>query len=201
MEDGVESQPAEQPATALVITDEAISIQVAELNDERTPKGMVCLATTLGDRVVARCVVSPEAAGYLGEVGLFGDPVRLALAAQEAPPGLQCRLFALVQIPREILEEGEEPEEEDPEPWAVSVPSSDYERVVQDESDDGEGSEGDTEMAAVLLGHVVRFTRDRRHPASLPLEAADVLSTIVQGRVAEVVDKLLEDLLSDATDA
>ncbi|MEK6596867.1 MAG: hypothetical protein AABY91_00940, partial [Gemmatimonadota bacterium] len=74
-------------------------------------------------------------------------------------------------------------------------------RVVQDGSDDGECSEGDTEMAAVLLGHVVRFTRDRRHPASLPLEAADVLSTIVQGRVAEVVDKLLEDLLSDATDA
>ena len=138
--------------------------------------------------------------GIPREVGLFDDPVRLALAAQEASPGLQCRLFALVQIPREVLEEGEE-EEEDPEPWAVSVPSSDYERVVQDESDDGEGSEGDTEMAAVLLGHVVRFTRDRRHPASLPLEAADVLSTIVQGRVAEVVDKLLEDLLSDATDA
>jgi hypothetical protein len=201
MEDAVKSQPAGQPATALVITDEAISIQVAELTDERTPEGMVCLATTLGDRVVARCVVSPEAAGYLGEVGFFGDPVRLALTAHEAPPGLQCRLFALVQIPREILEEGGEPEEEDPEPWAVSVPSSDYERVVQDESDDGEESEADTEMAAVLLGHVVRFTRDRRHPASLPLEAADVLSTIVQGRVAEVVDKLLEDLLGDATDA
>lgn len=200
MEDGVESQPAEQPATALVITDEAISIQVAELNDERTPEGMVCLATTLGDRVVARCVLSPEAAGYLGEVGLFDDPVRLALAAQEAPPGLQCRLFALVQIPREVLEEDEEPEE-DPEPWAASVPSSDYERVVQDASGDGEESEAETEIAAVLLGHVVRFARDRRHPASLPLEAADVLSTIVQGRVAEVVDKLLEDLLGDATDA
>ncbi len=195
----MESQPGDQPTTALVITEEAISIQVAELNDERTPDGMVCLATTLGDRVVARCVVSPEAAGYLGEVGLFEDPVRLALAAQEAPPGLQCRLFALVQIPREILEEGEEPEEE-PEPWAASVPSSDYERVVQDASEDGEVSEADTEVAAVLLGHVVRFSRDRRHPASLPLEAADVLSTIVQGRVAEVVDKLLEDLLDDATD-
>lgn len=194
------SQPEQPPATALVITDEAIPILVSALDDERTPEGMVCLATTLGDRVVARCVVTPEAAGFLGEAGLFVDPVRLALAAQEAPPGLQCRLFALVQIPREVLEEDEETEEE-PEPWARSVPSSDYERVVRESGslEDLEEEPGeDLEMAAVLLGHVVRFERDRRHPADLPLEAADVLSTIVQGRVAEVVDKVLEDLLGDA---
>jgi hypothetical protein len=36
---------------------------------------------------------------------------------------------------------------------------------------------------------------DRRHPDSLSLEAADVLGRIVQGRVVEVVDKVLEDIL------
>lgn len=50
-------------------------------------------------------------------------------------------------------------------------------------------------MAAVLLGQIVRFQRDRKHPDSLPLETVDVLARIVSGRVVEVVDKVLEDLL------
>jgi hypothetical protein len=42
---------------------------------------------------------------------------------------------------------------------------------------------------------IVRFDRDRRYPQSLPDEAVDVLSAIVQGKLVEVVDKLLDDLL------
>jgi hypothetical protein len=33
------------------------------------------------------------------------------------------------------------------------------------------------------------------HPGSLPLEAADILRKIVEGKTAEVVDRALEDLL------
>jgi len=49
-------------------------------------------------------------------------------------------------------------------------------------------------MAAVLLGQIVRFQRDRKHPDSLPLETIDVLARIVSGRVGEVGDKVPEAL-------
>jgi len=182
---------------ALVITDRPVEISVRMLDDERTPEGLVCLATELGHRIVARCVVTPEAAGFLNQTGLFGSPVRLALAAHEASPGLQCRLFAIVKVPGEVLQEEDE-EEEEQEPWAASVPSSNFDRLIA-ESDDDEEDDGEHE-AAVLLGHIVRFDRDRLYPTNLPLEAADILSSIVEGKVIEVVDKVIEDLLGDALD-
>lgn len=173
---------------ALVVTDRPVPISVAPLEDERTPEGMVCLGTSLRGQLVARCVVPPEAAAFLAGRAFFAEPVRLALAAEEADPGLQCRLFALVLLSADALTE----EEEAPEPWAESVPSSGYEEAVRDSED---GPAGTPRQAAILLGHVVRFDRDRRHPGSLPLEAADVLATIVSGQVSEVVDKIIEDLL------
>lgn len=182
----------DQPSpVALVVTDQPVAIRVEPLEDERTPEGMRCLGTWTGDRLVARCVVDPEAAAFLEEAGLFDDPVRLALAAQRAAPGLQCRLFALVELPAELLEDQEEEDEEAPEPWAASVPSSAFDRITPSDAEQPSGPR----QAAVLLGHIVRFDRDRRHPEHLALEAADVLSSIVSGKVGEVVDKVLEDLL------
>jgi hypothetical protein len=54
---------------------------------------------------------------------------------------------------------------------------------------------GGERQAAVFLGQIVRFDKDRRHPGDLALETMDILRTIVQGEVSEVVDKVLEDLL------
>lgn len=185
----------DQPSSvALVVTDQPVAIRVQPLEDERTPEGMMCLGTWTGDRLVARCVVDQAAAVFLEEAGLFDDPVLLALAAQRAAPGLQCRLFALVELPAELLDdqdEGDEEDEEEPEPWAASVPSSAFDRVTPADAEQPSGPR----QAAVLLGHIVRFDRDRRHPEHLALEAADVLSSIVSGKVGEVVDKVLEDLL------
>ena len=192
----VESAPEPEPRAALVVTDQPVAISVTPLEDARTPEGMVCLGTSLQGRLVARCVVPPEAADVRVERDLFVEPVRLALAAQEAPPGLQCRLFALVQLSIEPEERAEEAAE----PWAASVPSSNYERAIapDDEEDPGEDAEEDGDrQAAVLLGHIVRFAGDRRHPQNLALEAADVLASIVAGKVSEVVDKVIEDLLGD----
>lgn len=179
--------PEERPG-ALVLTDRPVALAVAPCEDERTPEGMVCLATHLEGRLVARCVVPPEVAAFLAEYALFEDPVPLALAAEEEPPGLQCRLFAIVHLPDLPADD-----EEAAEPWAASVPSSNFERVVQDDTSGTSGEEG--QQAAILLGHVVRFARDRRHPDNLPLEAADVLASIVSGNVSEVVDRVLDDLL------
>jgi hypothetical protein len=180
---------------ALAATDRPLPVRLAPVEDERAPDGMACVGAFLGPKLVARCVVPPEAAAFLLERGLFDEPVRLALAAREEPPGLQCRLFALVDLPGDLLS-GDDDEES---PWAESVPGASYERTVAgaleagEASDEGEG--GGERQAAVFLGQIVRFDKDRRHPGNLALETMDILRTIVQGEVSEVVDKVLEDLL------
>jgi hypothetical protein len=194
--------PPDRPV-ALAATDRPLPLRLVTIDDERAPEGMSCIGSFLGPKLVARCVVPPDAAAFLLERGLFTEPVRLALAAREEPPGLQCQLFALVDLPRDFLAGGEEGEEESP--WADSVPGSAYDREVngapapdpvrrEPEDPDAE----DEQQAAVFLGQIIRFAKDRRHPGDLALETMDVLRTIVQGDVSEVVDKVLEDLLGGA---
>ncbi|MGQ0704160.1 MAG: hypothetical protein ACT4PM_13595 [Gemmatimonadales bacterium] len=188
---------------ALAATDRPLPLRLVPVEDDRAPDGMACIGSFLGPKLVARCVVPPDAAAFLLERGLFSQPVRLALAAREEPPGLQCRLFALVEIPRDFFAGLEE---EEASPWAASVPGTAYDRMMAGEDrgsladlpDNAEGSDTASEehrQAAVFLGQIVRFQKDRRHPGDLALETMDVLRTIVQGDVSEVVDKVLEDLL------
>lgn len=183
-----------RPASVLAATDSPVPLRVEEISDERVPEGMRCLGTFLDGNLVARCAVPPGAIEYFEKHGVFGEPRQLVLAAREEDPGLRCELYAIVPMPPAPLENEAE---EEAEPWSVSVPSSSYERAIAaDDDDDDSGEEGeDAPMAAVLLGQIVRFQRDRKHPESLPLETVDVLARIVSGRVVEVVDKVLEDLL------
>jgi hypothetical protein len=191
-------------AVALAATDRPLPLRLLQIEDERAPEGMACLGAFLGPRMIARSAVSPPAAEMLLGQDLFHDPVRLALAAREASPGLQCQLYALVDLPPDFPVAGEE-ESEDDSPWADSVPGAGYERAVAEEEDDEEEEEegeepepGVIRQAAIFLGEIVRFAKDRKHPTDLALEAVDVLRTIVQGDVSEVVDKVLEDLLGGA---
>lgn len=176
--------------SVLAATDQPVPIEVREIPDDRIPEGMRCLGTFLDGVLVARCAVPPGAAEYFDRFHVFAEPRQLVLAAREEDPGLRCELYAIVPMPSTPLDtEDEEPAE----PWADSVPSSDYERAVAD-GEHGAAADDPT-MAAVLLGQIVRFGRDRKHPGSLPLETVDILARIVSGRVVEVVDKVLEDLL------
>jgi hypothetical protein len=181
--DEPESQPT--PA-ALAATEGPVELTVALVDDERTPEGMVCMATYRNGRLVARCAVPPEAWDQVHAHRLFEQPVPVVLVAREAPPGLQCQLFAMVTLPPELQLELEGDEER--EPWAESVPGSGYEAAA-------EQAEGDTDpaVAPIPLGNIVRFSKDRVHPDSLPLEAADILRRIIEGQTAEVVDKALEE--------
>jgi hypothetical protein len=205
---------ADSPETpvALAATDRPLPIRLATIEDERAPDGMSCIGSFLGPKLVARCVVPPDAAAFLLERGLFSNPVRLALAAREESPGLQCQLFALVELPGDFFNRSED-EEEAESPWADSVPGAAYDRAVSGEEPGGEDEDGDGEddaddtaeaaddadrQAAVFLGQIIRFEKDRKHPGDLALETMDVLRTIVQGDVSEVVDKVLEDLLGGA---
>ena len=209
--DSPESSEQPEAAVALAATDRALPLRLAPIEDERAPEGMSCIGSFLGPKLVARCVVPPDAAAFLLERGLFAQPVRLALAAREEAPGLQCQLFALVDLPGDFFESPEEEDEEGGVPWAESVPGAAYDRAVHGEEapaePSGAGGEEDEEeesggseerQAAVFLGQIIRFDHDRKHPDDLALETMDVLRTIVQGDVSEVVDKVLEDLLGEA---
>jgi len=198
----MEPDSAERPV-ALAATDRPLPLRLESIEDERAPDGMSCIGSFIGPKLVARCVVPPDAAAFLLERGLFNQPVRLALAAREEPPGLQCQLFALVELPPDFFVGAEEGE--DASPWADSVPGAAYDREISGapamEASSREPAEEDTEeeqQAAVFLGQIIRLDKDRRHPRDLALETMDVLRTIVQGEVSEVVDKVLEDLLGGA---
>ncbi|MBP6572771.1 MAG: hypothetical protein KA226_15205 [Gemmatimonadales bacterium] len=105
----------------------------------------------------------------------------------------------------EALARAEEEEEDELDDEDLDEDDLDDDDLADDDEDDDEdedvlaalhGANADGRpMAAVLLGQIVRFQRDRKHPDSLPLETVDVLARIVSGRVVEVVDKVLEDLL------
>ncbi len=205
----MEADSPESPV-ALAATDRPLPIRLAPIEDERAPDGMSCIGSFLGPKLVARCVVPPDAAAFLLERGLFTNPVRLALAAREESPGLQCQLFALVELPGDFFNRSED-DEEGESPWAESVPGAAYDRAVHGdppaEEDAEEAGEADASdppgeevdrQAAVFLGQIIRFEKDRKHPDDLALETMDVLRTIVQGDVSEVVDKVLEDLLGGA---
>lgn len=175
--------------TVLVTTTAPVRIRIEPIPDERIVDGS-CLGSFIGDRLVARCAIPTEALDRLLELNLFSDPVPLALLAAEQSPGLQCRLCALV--PASLLaEEGDGSEAA--EPWKGSVPS--FEQTLAEE----ENADGEPELVAILLGNIVRFAGDRKHPDDLAREAADVLQKIVSGEPlrdadARAVDELLDSL-------
>ena len=166
----------------LAATDRPLPILVRRITDERVPEGMTGLGTYLGDRLIARCAVPPEAAEFLEQGALFQEPVPLVLAGVEEAPGLQCRLYAVVEV-KKAQDEG--PPEE---PWAASVPTFETAQEVEEDPTTG----------MVFLGQIVRFDRDRRHPDNLALETADVLRSLVEGKAGEVVDRVLDDLLGES---
>ncbi len=175
-----ESESESEPEVVIAATDRPLPIAVRRIADERVPADLVGLATYLDDRLIARCAVPEEVAEFIEGKGLFEQPAQLVLAAKEEAPGLQCRLFALVEVAAERRGEPEEP-------WATSVPS--FEATTQADSVQA------TPQGMVFLGLIVRFARDRKHPDNLGLEAADVLRRVVEGETTEVVDRVLDDLL------
>ena len=184
MEQGDTPTPA-----AIAATEHPVQITVGLIEDDRVPDGMVCMGCYRNGRLVARTVLPPEAWGQIDQYGVFDDPVQIVLVARAAPPGLQCQLYAMVPLPDEEDEEGDEP-------WSASVPGSSYEASMEDEGDDDEVDGGDEpSVAPIPLGNIVRFERDRVHPESLPLEAVDILRRVIDGETAEVVDRALADLL------
>jgi len=187
-ESGDEGRPA-----VFVTTREPITVSIEQLDDPRAPESSA-LASYIDGRLVARSAMPAEAIARLVELRLFDEPVPLGLFAFEEAPGLQCRLFALV--PKSLLQA----DVHDAEPWKASVPS--YEASVGREDDDEaeddeEEEEEDTPFETILLGHIVRFEKDRRHPEDLAAEAVDILQRIIHGAesLQDADRKAIDDLL------
>jgi hypothetical protein len=189
-DDGDEDESSDDlPAsTVFVATATPLQLNVAPMPDDRAPDG-VCLASRIDGRLVARCAMPGESIERLMTLKLFEEPVMIGLLAFEAEPGIQARLVALVPSAR--LTEGSSEEDE---PWKASVPS--FEKAQRDAA---EGEEGDAEgagLAAILLGHIVRFTVDRKHPDDLAREAVDILQRVVAGApLSDAAAKAIDDLL------
>lgn len=189
--DDGEARPA-----VFVTTREPVAVSIAQLDDPRAPDSSA-LAAYIDGRMVARSAMPAEAISRLIELRLFDEPVPLGLFAYEEAPGLQCRLFALV--PRSLLEA----DVHNAEPWKESVPS--YEASIgrddDEEDDDDEDEDGDEGEEApfetILLGHIVRFAKDRRHPDDLAAEAVDILQRIIHGAdsLQDADRKAIDDLL------
>jgi hypothetical protein len=193
---------AELPAsTVFVATATPLQVSVGPLPDERAPDG-VCLASRIDGRLVARCAMPGESIERLMELKLFEEPVLIGLLAYEGEPGIQGRLVALVPATR-LTESSEENE-----PWKASVPSFEQaQRAAREAADDEGDDDGDDEgeepeegegsgLAAVLLGHIVRFDRDRKHHDDLAREAVDILQRVVSGApLSDAAAKAIDDLL------
>lgn len=183
-----EPVPGDSPSpAAIAATEHPVQITVGLLQDDRVPEGMVCMGSYRNGRLIARAVLPPEAWGQIEEFAVFDQPVQIVLVAREAPPGLQCQLYAMVPLP-------DTDEDDEEEPWSASVPGSSYESTVEEDEEEDE-AEDDPSVAPIPLGNIVRYDKDRVHPASLPLEAVDVLRRIIDGETSEVVDRALADLL------
>ncbi len=188
-----EHDPEARPAV-FVTTREPVSLLVTHLEDPRAPESSA-LAAYIDGRLVARSAMPAEAIARLLDLHLFDTPVSLGLFAYEEAPGLQCRLFALV--PRNSLEANAHASE----PWKESVPSFEASLEQQDDDDDDDDDDEDDDETApfetILLGHIVRFAKDRRHPEDLAAEAVDVLQRIIHGAesLEDADRKAIDDLL------
>jgi hypothetical protein len=181
-DDDEEDEDGPQRPAVFITTSQPVPLVVERLDDERAPDG-VALGAYIGGRLVARSAMPAEAIERLLALGLFAEPVPLGLFAYEEEPGLQCRLFALV--PSGLLSESAHADE----PWKASVPSYE-ERLAEGDDEDGPSLE------TVLLGHIVRFAGDRKHPDDLAAEAVDVLHKILTGGpLADASSKAIDDLL------
>jgi hypothetical protein len=183
-DDNDETRPA-----VFVTTREPIGLSVRHLDDPRAPASSA-LGTFIDGRLVARCAMPAEAIERLLALELFAAPMSIGLFAYEASPGLQCRLFALV--PRESLEQAAHEHE----PWKASVPSYDAGGSTSGDGDDDD-EPSTPPYETILLGHIVRFDKDRRHPDDLAAEAVDILQKILTGgdSLKDADSRAIDDLL------
>lgn len=123
--------------------------------------------------------------------GILRDPAPLLLTAQEDDGGVRATIAALVSAER--LERADRARRSVEEPWRVSLGPTADEVLASAGADDEE--EAEPQVVPLLLGLVLRFPEDRRHPDSLEQEAIDLLGTLLSGGAMDADRKRVENLL------
>ena len=68
---------------------------------------------------------------------------------------------------------------------------------MDDDMDDDEDDDDESPYETILLGHIVRFAKDRKYPDNLAEEAVDILTRIIHGAepLEDADRKAIDDLL------
>lgn len=187
---------------------EPVLLEARPLQTEAAAEGNVALAYYMGDHLVARGFVAPEAVKAIH--GILSNPVSVALAATEDGSGNIDARFCLV-LPVDgdkfpLTQEGEE-DGEHVEAWRESVPevptfSSDFtphdiDDVADEDGDADDADDDDHPRVALLpIGNVVRNSRERHHPEDMARDLRDMLVNLIEGKANDAVSKAIDDLLN-----
>ena len=169
----------------LVGTATPLKLDVRPIKHHLTPRNSVCIGTFHEDRAIGRCAIPRESVDGFLQMDLFDQPVALALNVRKGGPGMEGSLLALVPMDR-ASQGGSDRDE----PWKASVPGAAYDAAIKAGGDNSKS----TQLVGIFLGEVVRFEGDRREPASMLREAADMLACVIRGKVDSVGGRVIEDL-------
>jgi hypothetical protein len=180
----------------IVITHpEPVPLEAHPIEHDAAPAGSVAVAYSFAGHVIARGVLSPEAAEAIQS--LLSTPVSVALAATEDSEGnIDGRVCLVLPIEGEDDGHDADPEpwgaddDEDDEPWKASVPPPPFEQEYEPEDEDR------PQLALLPIGNVVRSRNDRHHPDDVAGDAREMLDNLLSGQARDAVAKAIDDLLN-----
>ena len=133
---------------------------------------------------------------------VFGEPVIIMGAAWEDEGGVRGELSAL--LPARTMKDMQEtispPDNADDErdPWADSTTrgGSSYDDAVDGTDDDHDADDSQSEPHfPLVIGAIIRFPENRKHPDDFALEVDDLMRSILDGRAMDASEKRIENLL------
>jgi hypothetical protein len=165
-----------------------IGLEARPIPQETVPDGAIALGYYHDGHLVARGVVTPEAAEAINNLLL--RPVSLALAAAEDDEGnIDARVCLVLPVDPDMLESDED--EQPDEPWKGSLPAL----PAGIETPAGNEDRGQARLALLPIGNVVRGRKDRHHPDDVAADTREMLENLVGGRARDSVQKAIDDLL------
>jgi hypothetical protein len=183
------NQPRSTVEHLVVVTHpQPITLEARPIAHETLPDGAIALGYYHEDHLVARGVVTAEAAEAINNLLL--QPVSLALAAAEDDEGnIDARVCLVLPVDPDMLENDED--ELPDEPWKGSLPSIPPGIETAAASED----KSQARLALLPIGNVVRGHKDRHHPDDVAADTREMLDNLVGGRARDSVQKAIDDLL------
>lgn len=168
---------------------EPLPIEARSLEHEAVPGGSIGLGYYYSGHLIARGIVSPDAAQAIRQI--LQKPTPVALAATEDDDGnIDARICLVLPMDADPFRQDETDLED--EPWKASVPPPPPEIEQSYHPEDG----GETPRLALLpIGNAVRGAGERRHPGDVAGDAREMLENLLAGRAQDAVSRAIDELL------